>query len=400
MFLPAAALATAMLPNAGLAASGQAAVSHHDSPERVRVMDRLVRDLCDRRIVLLGEAQHGEAGTTSFNVELTRRLVTQCGFDAVLFESSHYDFAELVRRLDQAEPVSTAMLSSSIGGLWSGTREFAPLVPFLLGEARARRVRLGGIDDQLGSAGAFFSLREMPARLASFLPDARAEQCRGRLVRRIYQNYASDAPYDVAEQGEIARCLGEIAASLQRRPGLDRSGRATLLQMVSNFRRTIGRDFLPDQAQAAGRAASMYQNFEALMAQLPANSRVVVWGAGVHMTKDPASTGRFGAAPNFGTLVHRRYGRRVFALGFSAAGGVYRVGRGPESTIAPAGAQSLEAQALGRAEDSIAYADARRLAAIGLREGGAYGFRPVNANWGRGFDGLVVLRTARAPIQE
>jgi erythromycin esterase-like protein len=61
-------------------------------------MDAAVRDLCHRQVAMLGEASHGDGATFAFKAALIRRLVTECGYTAVLFESSHYDFVELMRR--------------------------------------------------------------------------------------------------------------------------------------------------------------------------------------------------------------------------------------------------------------------------------------------------------------
>src|SRR4051812_41972499 len=124
------------------------------------------RDLCGRQVVLLGEnGFHGDGKTVAFKAALVRRLVTRCGFRAVFFESSHYDFIAVQRAVRQGEPVTEGMISSAIGGIWNKDRELAPLMPFLARQARAGRVVPGGLDDQLGSAGAFYSLEAMPGEL-------------------------------------------------------------------------------------------------------------------------------------------------------------------------------------------------------------------------------------------
>ena len=132
-------------------------------------MDAAVRDLCPRRIAMLGEASHGDGATFAFKAALIRRLVSECGYTAVLFESSHYDFLEFMRRLRAGEEATQAMLASAIGGVWNRYAELTPLITFLFEQARNGRLTLGGLDDQLGSAGAFFSNDEMPARLTALL---------------------------------------------------------------------------------------------------------------------------------------------------------------------------------------------------------------------------------------
>jgi erythromycin esterase-like protein len=51
-------------------------------------LDRVVRDVCDKEVVLLGEdATHGGGKTLEIKVELITRLIDRCDFSAVAFES-------------------------------------------------------------------------------------------------------------------------------------------------------------------------------------------------------------------------------------------------------------------------------------------------------------------------
>src|SRR5689334_4530094 len=50
-----------------------------------RAADRVAADVCDRRVVLLGELpEHGEARGFAVKARVVERLVTRCGFRAVL----------------------------------------------------------------------------------------------------------------------------------------------------------------------------------------------------------------------------------------------------------------------------------------------------------------------------
>lgn len=149
-------------------------------------LDAATRDLCERRVALLGEgATHGDGATLAFKAELVQRLVTQCGYRALFFEGSHYDFLAFERALRHND-ATQEMLGSAIGGLWRHDREVASLVPFLFERARAGQLMLGGIDNNLGSAGAFYSLDVMPGELAEYLAPERRTMCREAMRRRIF----------------------------------------------------------------------------------------------------------------------------------------------------------------------------------------------------------------------
>lgn len=359
-------------------------------------MDAAVRALCPRQIAMLGEASHGDGATFAFKAAVIRRLVSECGYNAVLFESSHYDFLELDRRLRDRDGATPAMLASAIGGIWNRYAELTPLVQFLFEQAQAGRLRLGGLDDQLGSAGAFFSIDEMPTQLAGQLPPGRRGLCREALRRRIYSSYPRNAPYDETERARLRACLAEIRVAARRQ--------AFTLQLLANIERLLERDFADTATMTRGRDRSMYLNLRWLDGQLGRRAKIIIWAHNAHIAHDASATPAFAGGGNLGALIHAFYGRRAFALGFSAYGGTWgRLPFMPEPrALADAPAGSLEALAFGADEadtshpDAV-YLDAARLAAIGRVPGRAFLYDYAPADWSRVFDGMIVFRAERAP---
>jgi erythromycin esterase-like protein len=349
-------------------------------------MDAAVRDLCHRQVAMLGEASHGDGATFAFKAALIRRLVTECGYTAVLFESSHYDFVELMRRMRAGEPVTPAMLSSSIGGVWNRYAELAPLLGFLFDEARAGRLTLGGLDDQLGSAGAFFSLDEMPARLTALLSDELREGCRRILNQRIYEGAASRLALTV--------CVGGI--SLLAR---DEDSRELAANMMRLFEREGER--ADSAAGMRGRDHSMFLNLRWYVQRLGPRAKIVVWAQNAHIARDATAYSGFSQGGNFGSYVGRAYGRRAFALGFSAYGGSWqRLGAMQEARSIPAAPPgSLEARAFEGSEsgaDSV-YRNADWLSRLGRIPGRLYHYEFAEFAWARAFDGMVIFRAERPP---
>lgn len=360
-------------------------------------LDSAVRDLCGRQIALLGEADHGDGRTVAFKAALVRRLVDRCGYKAIFFEASQYDFLAIGRKVRRREPVTADMVASAVGGLWKFDRELAPLFPYLAAQAASGRLVLGGIDDQVGSAGAFYSVDEMPAELSSRLAGARREQCRLILRRRIYWDYG-DSPYAEPERARILSCLAEVETALRSDPRLGRVDRDELLEMAASFRRNVARDFLETARMVTERDRALYDHFRRLAARLPARSKIIVWGATNHMAKDASGTAEYAAAPNFGAFVHRAYGPRAFALGFSAASGTHYWSRAePARRLDAAAPGSLEARAVAGHDREAVYLGPSRLRALGRVEASAFMHHPVLARWSEALDGLVVFREERAP---
>ena len=105
-------------------------------------LDDVIADVCDKDVVLLGEEpHHGGGHTVEVKSELVRRLVTNCGFNAVYFESSAFEFFDFNRRLAAGTTAST-QLADAIGGLWNRSAAIDPLVEFLYAQASTGRLRV------------------------------------------------------------------------------------------------------------------------------------------------------------------------------------------------------------------------------------------------------------------
>jgi erythromycin esterase-like protein len=379
--------------------TADAAPAGKPSSNRHAVMASVVRDLCSKQVALLGEASHGDGETIAFKAALIPVLVSKCHFRALLFEGSHYDFLEIMRRARAGETVSRDMVASAIGGLWNRDREMAPLIDFLTAQVAARRLLIGGIDGQLGSVGAFFSLDTMPATLAGYLDGRRGPECQSILRQRIYHDYPADAPYQEDSRTRLRACLSEIEQAISRSTTTDPHTRDERIEMAKSFERTVASDFVSGDAVIGERDRAMFANFEWLADRLPLGGKVIIWAATSHVAKSvPGSRYYSGEYRNFGSLLHDRYGANVFVLGFSAYGGAYRLTPRAASTPVPAaGVNSIEARALPGAAGEVAYLDYRTLRDAGTVEGGAFGHQRNTIDWSEALDGLVVFRTERSP---
>jgi erythromycin esterase-like protein len=354
-------------------------------------MDAAVRDLCHRQVAMLGEASHGDGATFAFKAALIPRLVTECGYSAVLFEASHYDFVELMRRLRAGEPATSAMLSSAIGGIRNRYAELTPLIGFLFDEARAGRLTLGGLDDQLGSAGAFYSNDRLPDELSALLPAARGAECREMFRGRIYRGTPRDPAALAAHSNAMRACLLEMRARAR--------GNALRLQLIRNIEWLVSRDGLDAGAMSRGRDRSMFLNLRWYTARLGRRAKLIIWAHNAHIAHNATAYPGFAQGGNLGSFVHRAYGRRAFALGFSAYGGGWQ--RLPfmqaAQPIPEAPAGSLEARALEGSEADAVYRNADWLSRLGRVPGRPYHYEFAPFDWARAFDGIVVFRAERGP---
>ncbi|MDB5469328.1 MAG: hypothetical protein JWR84_888 [Caulobacter sp.] len=376
------------------ATASPAADRRAEQAQERRALDAAVRDLCGRKLVLLGEnGFHGDGRTNGFKSDLVQRLVQSCGFDAVFFEASTYDFLEISRQQREGGAVTPEMVSSAIGGLWNQNEETTALIAFLQPRAAAGRVVLGGLDDQLGIRGMFYSLERMPVELAALLSDDRREACAKLLRQRIWSDYPREAPYDEAARLRVTQCLGEIRGAADREADLTR--RPELQQILSAMERATARDRLTGPQRLADRDRSMFRTLQWLTGRLPPGSKVIVWSANAHVEK---AVGLSGFAPNLGSLVHQAYGNQAFVVGFTAASGSFRWGVRTAHEIPAAPADSLEARALSDGRRDVVYLGPSVLALEGISPGAVVDdHKQVSARWADFYDGVIVFRAERPP---
>src|SRR5690349_23818262 len=108
----------------------------------IKDTDRVVHELCGKSVALLGESPvHGFGKTLEFKVEVVRRLMDGCHYNALFVESGIYDYINIQKKLKSGQDVTDDMISTAIGGFWA-TKEVQPLVPFLREKWKAGSVTL------------------------------------------------------------------------------------------------------------------------------------------------------------------------------------------------------------------------------------------------------------------
>ena len=365
------------------------------------IAKEVVRDLCGRQVVLLGESPtHGFGKTMKFKAELIRELVDGCHFNAVFFETGIYDFLNIQTQIKSRGKVAGDAVAAAIGGLWAN-RDVEPLVPYLLDKVRGGQLVIGGIDDQINRGT--WAQHQMPADLVQYLAGDEKARCLGILQRHMLWQYRDDAPYAPKDKALIVGCLDDIETSIGQGPAADVPSREAHLAMVASLKREFARDFtqdLPgvdsDTRLFNARDGSMYQNFRWLVSQLPAGSKVIVWTATTHAAKDPRRVPGFESLVPLGKLLRDDYGARSFALFISAASGSYARTGQPIQQLSPAPEGSLERRAFAGVGDSRYY-DRKELQELGVIAGRALGTGFKTAMWDELCDGLVVFREERPP---
>ena len=342
-------------------------------------LDSLVRDVCGKTVVMLGEEpHHGGGHTLEIKSELVQRLIARCGFNAIYFESGVYEFVDLDRRL-AAGTSAPEQVADAIGGLWSVSRAIDPLVGYLYAQASAGRIRLAGLDPQLVSATSGYEKAALVDDLTQGLNEPRRSTCAEVISRRTNWRYDAEHPDDAAERARLEECFRDAGDAAQ--PD----------SVVSVLARTAHAILTNPPGGGPGwdtRERQMAHMFRWQQRQSPGASRAIVWTANVHASRYLESVS--GPVRSFGDELQAEYGDRLASIAFTALGGAY--GRRDSTPIA-AGPESLEARALAGGAESLRYLPKAALAELGAVDALLLNYdKARRADWSLLFDGAVVLR--------
>lgn len=357
-------------------------------------LDRLVADVCGKQVVLLGEpGGHGDGRTQETKGVLVTRLIDECGFDAVFFESGIYDFVDFAHAL-AADTATPARLSNAINEFWARTEESQQWIPQLFARARAGRITLAGLDGQIHTT-AVYARRQLVEELTSHLTGDTRSQCRAALVRYMNWQYDEKSPYSDDVRQRLRACLDEAAAALAKQP--PSRTRDEHIVMAASLRRILDDDF--ENGGALGfntRDRLMYDNFEWHRRRLAPDSRIIVWCATIHAAKDLRGVDGYEGLVPLGAYVHAAYGDRTAAIGFSAYAGSWAGIRRPARPIPEAPPGSLEA--IVAPHDGLRYLGPDQLQELGdILSRPLSHDAPKRARWSEVIDGLIVFREERPP---
>jgi erythromycin esterase-like protein len=116
------------------------------------------------RVLVLGEATHGDGSTFLAKTRLMRFLHRELGYDVLAFESGFYDCWKAWQRIRAGEDPDAAF-RQSVFPIWTASAQVQPLIAHFAAAARSPRpLALAGIDPQFtGELSQRFFLEDLAA---------------------------------------------------------------------------------------------------------------------------------------------------------------------------------------------------------------------------------------------
>lgn len=352
-------------------------------------LDLVVTDLCSKRIVLLGEdSNHGSGKTIETKVQLVKKLINECDFSAVFFESPVYEFTHF-NRAASASIATEIQLAQSIGGMWSTTQSIAALLPYLLRKANKGAVTLAGIDPQVG-ANQPFSQGQLGKRFSSYLPISRRQDCERELYRYLNWQYGEEHTYNEATITRIITCIHEAKVGAEQI--LERTEEVIADRyMLANFSKYLA---LPQGNYFNSRDRAMADNIIQHISHLAPDAKVIVWCASIHaaITLKPLSSSNV----PMGSYLHQAFQHQVASIGFTALTGSFGRSKPQTQVIRPA---ALARKVLADGDLDSTYLNKQSLAQMGSISAQPISYNDaIKADWSKILDGIFVLKEESAIV--
>jgi erythromycin esterase len=291
-------------------------------------LDLIIQQIGGARVVLLGEASHGTSEYYRWRAAISKRLITEKGFDFIAVEGEWADSYRVNQFVKGGSKDSAATIdllkqyNRWPTWMWSNY-EVAGLVhwmnQFNQGKATEDKVGFFGLD--------VYCLWESMGELMPILPEDRTLRTSASKVQQCFRPFSADAyAYATAVANEDASCreqTHQLWEKVQR--GVPKVSAETefLIQqnsLVAYNGERYYRTMTFDNAESWNiRDRHMSQTLKRLLEFHGKDSKAIVWEHNTHVGDAQYTEMSQSGETNVGELVRKEYGREnVFIVGFGS----------------------------------------------------------------------------------
>ncbi len=352
-----------------------------DFGKDVENYDQIATAISQARIILLGEQDHGDAGSMLAKSKLIRYLHQKHGFTVVAFES---DFYALEQLRQNPGPTDFDRLLANIYPVWTKCEELKPFFDYL--KAKQDSIVLTGFDIRHSLP---FSqenlLNDVRQIIQPFITDAskieRYISCLQELLKNEYTSTASEA--EKANFLEVTNQLINRIASQSTSSDQFWSQELKNLQAFAqnawSYKVSSPKDY---------RDIQMGDNLVWLATKKYPNQKIIVWSANSHIAKKFY----YYNYVSMGNYLKDKLGNQTYSMGFTCYQGASKKVTMKELLVIPPADKSSVETWLAELNYEYGFLDLKQVKsekAFAMR-GYQYSFR--KDTWKNVFDGIFFIR--------
>lgn len=306
-------------------------------------LEPLRRILAGRRVVILGEATHGDGRTFLAKSRLVRFLHRELGFRVLAFESGFYDCWKARGEIEAgADP--DAAFRRSVFPIWTRSVQVQDLIQDFAAAARSERpLVLAGFDPQFTGELSERHLLEDLAAVAEAVGtsgEALKERIGGTLANVVHARYEAGELPSAAERADFLDALAELEERL-RDDGRDVPERAFWLRLLESTRDHAVASWNTDWSRSVLESPEEYEVRERLMGEQLAwlarerfpGEKIVAWMHMGHAVRgldgvevpSPVHARLYRTLQPAGAVARAALGDELYTVAFVAYEGEYRI---------------------------------------------------------------------------
>ncbi len=369
----------------------------------------------DKRVIMLGEATHGDGTTFLAKCRLIKFLHTEMDFDIIAFESGIYECHKSWLDM-KAGKNGIQSAKESVSKVWSYTPEVYPLFDYI--DNSKPSLELIGIDHQfLGTNKLDFNEDLelfLQMRNSNFVNSADwidKKQILNDLIDSGL-NPNSIGSDKLLEAKEIIESLIAEVATFDQSPNTELMNDAQFwILLLKNFQ--VNTQFLQmvSEGNVQGywlRDRQMADNLSWILDRYP-NRKIIVWGANTHISRyiqdakyyinsDNSYVSSAAGYIPMGEHIFEKYGNVMYSIGFTAYNGDYFDFQSfTKLTLSPQ-SNSIESY-MNQSGEEYLFVDYKGILPNWLSQpffSGVFAYGKVQNDWANSFDGLFYTRTMTA----
>jgi erythromycin esterase len=367
------------------------------------------------RVVVLGEADHGDGTTFVVKTRLVRFLHQRLGYDVLAFESGFYECWKAWQQIEAGKDPAAAF-RDSVFRVWTVSRQVQPLIDDFARAARSPRpLVLAGFDPQFTGANSALFLDDLKRTAAAAgVPRERfTERFAASLANLVDGRYEEGEKPEPAAREELLAVLAEVQTRLHGDAATAVPERDFWIRLLAGLRQLTAsswatdwsKPLLEDTVNYPVRDRVMGEHLTWLARERFPRQKIVVWMHSFHAARglDGVATSRadlnrlWRTLQPAGAVAHAELGDEIYTVGVLAHHGQRRFAnlKVPPKDIPPASPGSLE-DLFHRTGDELAFLDLRHtrgqprwlLAPLLARPSN---YEPMRARWRQVFDGLLFI---------